>query len=510
MENTIWAILPPLIAIALALMTKEVLSSLMIGILAGALMFADFNVIHAMETTFNIMGTKIGKNASIILFLAFLGVIVVLVTKAGGARAYGNWAGRKIKSKRGALLATSALGAIIFVDDYFNCLTVGTVMRPVTDAHNVSRAKLAYIIDSTAAPICIIAPISSWAVAVGVAIEDVGAEVGITNGFSAFLSTIPYNLYAILTITMVILLSVFLFDFSKMKKMNDSHEKGEDQTEVVHKLDEVEISSKGTVLDLVLPILVLIISCIAMMVYTGISSLNLDGEAITLISIFGATNVNISIVIAAFITIVFAMLMYIPRKVITFGEFMASITEGIKSMVPAICILTLAWTLSGICDGDYLMTGQYVGGIIKTSGISLIFIPAIIFAVAGALAFATGTSWGTFGILIPIIVSIFAESGQAGELLIITLSATLAGSVFGDHISPISDTTILSSTGAECNHIDHVKTQMPYAFVVAAACFIGYIVAGIVQNWYVPLLVSMGIMIVTLLVIKKREETKTN
>ena len=510
MENTIWAILPPLIAIGLALLTKEVLSSLMVGILAGALMFADFNVIHAMETTFSIMGTKIGDNASIIMFLAFLGVIVVLVTKAGGSRAYGMWASKKIKSKRGALLATSALGAIIFVDDYFNCLTVGTVMRPVTDAHNVSRAKLAYIIDSTAAPICIIAPISSWAVAVGGTIDEAvaGTSVEITNGFATFLQTIPYNLYAILTIVMVVGLSVFLFDFGKMKKANTSHELGEDQSEVVHKLDEMEISEKGTVWDLVLPILVLIFSALSMMVYTGMVGVKEQGIAMNIINIFGATSVNISIVIAAFITILFSMAMYIPRKVMKFNDFMGSITEGIKSMVPAICILVLAWTLSGICDKDYLMTGDFVGGVIRESGMSLMLIPGIIFLVAGGLAFATGTSWGTFGILIPIIVTIFSNSGQSGELLIITISATLAGAVFGDHISPISDTTILSSTGAECNHIDHVKTQMPYAILVAGACFVGYIVAGVVQNWYVPLAVSLVLLVVALFVIKKLDEKK--
>lgn len=502
MANTIWAILPPLIAIVLALITKEVLSSLMVGILTGALFYSNFNVIETMNVTFDIMGTKMGDNASIILFLAFLGIIVVLVTKAGGSRAYGEWAGKKIKTKSGAMLATSALGAIIFVDDYFNCLTVGTVMQPVTDAHNVSRAKLAYIIDSTAAPVCIIAPISSWAVAVGSTIQDVGADVGITNGFSAFMQTIPYNLYALLTILMVIILSVFAFDFGKMKKFADKADQGDTGREVVHKIEEVTVSEKGKVYDLLIPILCLIFLSLAMMVYTGIQACNADGIAVNVINIFGNCNVNISIVIAAFISIIISMVLYIPRKIMSFTEFMKSITEGIKSMVPAIIILILAWTLSGICASDYLQTGDYVGGLIAESGMSLMFIPPIIFIVAGVLAFATGTSWGTFGILIPIIVAIFGNAGQAGELLTITISATLAGAVFGDHISPISDTTILSSTGAGCNHLDHVSTQIPYALLVAGVCLVGYIIAGIVQSWWITLLISVALLVGALAIIK--------
>ncbi len=497
MVNTIWAILPPLIAIALALITKEVYSSLMIGIIAGALFYTNFEILGAFNTIFDLMGEKIGGNAAIILFLCFLGVIVVLMTKAGGSRAYGRWASTKIKSKSGALLATSALGALIFVDDYFNCLTVGTVMRPVTDNYKISRPKLAYIIDSTAAPICIIAPVSSWAIAVGGTIED----AGIANGFQVFMSTIPFNLYAIATLVTVISLSLLLFDFGKMKKF----ETGEIVSESVAEKSESNdnsISEKGRVFDLVIPIAVLIVSVIGLMVITGIQGCQSAETpiALTITNIFGNCAVNNSMVIGSFLTIIVMLVLYVPRKLMSFNDFMKSMIEGIKSMIPAIAVLTLAWTLSGICSSDYLQTGNYVGELIRKSGMGLQLIPAIIFLVAGALAFATGTSWGTFGILIPILVVIFG--GHDAQLLTITISATLAGAVFGDHISPISDTTILSSAGADCNHIDHVSSQIPYAGTVAGCCFIGYIVAGFVQNCWLPIIVTIACLVVAFFILK--------
>ena len=506
MENTFWALLPPLIAIALALVTKEVLSSLLVGIIAGALFYSNFSLINSLTVMFEIMGLKIGDNASVILFLCFLGVLVVLMSKAGGSRAYGEWAQKKIKSRSGAMLATSALGAIIFVDDYFNCLTVGTVMRPVTDSHKISRAKLAYIIDSTAAPICIIAPISSWAMAVGSTIETTGIE----NGFSYFIQTIPFNIYAILTLISVIAFSVLKLDFGKMKKYEQNAMNGDihslDKGKEIQAMESVEVSSKGKVMDLVIPVVLLIVISIGAMLFTGYEGIiaqNADGGnlAVNIITLFGNANVNMSIVVAAFVTIILTMLLYLPRKIISFQEFMESVTQGIKSMVPAISILVLAWTLSGVCE--YLQTGEYVGRLIEQSGISLNFLPAIIFAVAGVLAFATGTSWGTFTIMIPIVVIIFA--GVSPDVMLVSISATLAGAVFGDHISPISDTTILSSTGAECNHIDHVSTQIPYATMVAGCSFITYIVAGFVPNVFLSLGIGITLLSMCIIFLKIRD-----
>ncbi len=501
MVNTIWAIVPPLIAIALALITKEVLSSLLVGIIAGALFYTNFNLINMLNTMFSLMGEKIGDNATIILFLCLLGILVVLMTKAGGAKAYGEWAQKKIKTRRGAMLATSALGAIIFVDDYFNCLTVGTVMRPVTDSHKISRAKLAYIIDATAAPVCIIAPISSWAVSVGSTIE--GAGIG--KGFQYFLATIPYNLYALLTIAMVIALSCMKFDFGKMRKFEenaiingDVH--SNDGSKQTQSMGEIEVSDKGGVIDLVLPVISLIVLSLAAMMYTGYETCVADGIEVSIINLFGNASVNIAIVMGAFVAICITMVLYLSRKVITFDEFMKSVPDGIKSMVPAISILVLAWTLSGICS--IMQTGDYIGGVIERSGMTLSILPAIIFIVAGALAFATGTSWGTFGILIPIIVAIFG--GNASELLLITVSATLAGAGFGDHISPISDTTILSSTGAECNHIDHVSTQIPYAAIVASCCFVSYLITGFVQSAIVAIAVGAVLLAITLIALRMK------
>lgn len=479
------SILPPIIAIGLALITKEVISSLMIGVLSGTLIYAyltDGGFIKAIETTFTLMADKIGSNASIILFLALLGALVVVINKAGGSRAYGEWAASKIKTRTGAQLFTSLLGALIFIDDYFNCLTVGTVMKPVTDKHKISREKLAYLIDATAAPICIIAPISSWAAAI---ISQI-SETGIAEPMKVFMSTIPFNLYAILTFVMIISLSVSNLDFGKMAKYEQKALEGEISIADTRKNQE-QIGTKGTVLDLIVPIAALILFSILAMLMTGGY---FDGSGMSLAEAFGNTDASISLVYGGFAALVVALLLYLPRSVLSFRDFMESITEGVQSMTGAIIILTLAWTISGVCR-DLLGTGEYVGEVVRNSTLSMTFIPAIIFVVAAFLSFSMGTAWGTFGILIPIVHSIIG--GASMELLIIAFSATFAGSVFGDHCSPISDTTILSSTGADCPHINHVSTQIPYAMVVAACCFVGYIVAG--------LTISMGMMVSALLTI---------
>lgn len=491
--GTIYALLPPVIAIALALITKEVYSSLFIGIFTGALLYTDFNVIGSLETIFNIMGEKVGENIHIIIFLVFLGILVNLMSCSGASKAYGNWAVRSIKSKRGALLATSGLGALIFVDDYFNCLTVGTVMSPVTDRYKITRAKLAYIIDATAAPICIIAPISSWAAAVGSSLPE-GSDI---DGFELFLRTIPFNFYAILTIVMILFIIMLDFDFGKMKKYNEKN------AVAVKNDDAMNGNGRGRVFDLVLPIAFLICSCIFFMLYTGGIF-----KGVGIVNAFADCSASLSLALGSFATIIFAFILYLPRKVINFKEFSESLTDGFKAMVPAIMILTLAWSLSGVCSENFLDAGGYVASIVQSYNISFAVLPVVFFAIALGLAFATGTSWGTFGILIPIIVSVF--NGVGSTLLVITVSASLAGAVCGDHISPISDTTILSSTGANCNHIDHVSTQIPYALLVAACAAAAYAVAGYTQSLEASLLVGVVLLLAILTFFYSREKTKNN
>ena len=492
MVGTFWALVPPIIAIVLALITKEVYFSLLIGILSGALFFTGFSVAGSLETTFTIMADKVSGNMNIIIFLVLLGMIVALVTKSGASRAYGDWATKRIHNKRGAMLATAGLGILIFVDDYFNCLTVGTVMRPVTNRYNITRAKLAYIIDATAAPICIIAPVSSWAAAVGSSLPEESA----IDGFTLFLQTIPFNLYALLTIFMVFFLVFCNFDFSKMKKYeieNAGHEKVVDM-EVKEKAD-----SKGKVKDLVLPVVCLIAFCICAMLYTGGI---LEGNGI--VNSFADCSSSLSLVLGAFFTIIFIACMYLPRRIVSFNEFAASLVEGFKAMVPAILILTFAWTLSGICGGDYLNAGGYVAEVVGNSTIGMALVPAIFFLVSVGLGFATGTSWGTFGILIPIIVAIFGD--VESTMLVISIAACLSGAVCGDHISPISDTTILSSAGAGCVHLDHVSTQIPYALLVAACSFVGYFVAGFSGNGFLGLLVAFVLLLAALLFARKKSK----
>ena len=481
MNATFWAILPPIIAIVLALLTREVYSSLFIGIFAGALMFTNLNPLAATETTFTIMKDKVSGNLSIIIFLIMLGMIVSLITKSGASRAYGEWATRKIKSRRGASFATSALGALIFVDDYFNCLTVGTVMRPITDRQKITRAKLAYIIDATAAPVCIIAPISSWAAAVTSSLPE-DANI---NGFSLFLQTIPFNFYALFTLAFLIWICATDIDFFTMAKYNKHVEKS-------GKIDSNEEESTvivgcGTVKDLLIPIFFLIISCITAMYYSGGGF-----EGVGIVDAFANCSAADALVLGSFVALVFTFLMYVPRKILTFVQFCESFTEGFKAMVPAIFILTLAWTLSGICSEDYLDLRGFVSSHIHGDAAISMFLPAIFFLIALGIAFATGTSWGTFGILIPIAFSIFGTD----VMLTITVSACLSGAVCGDHISPISDTTILASAGAQCKHINHVSTQIPYAVSVAVICFISYIAAGITQNGFIGLILG-AILLVT-------------
>ena len=487
--GTIWTLLPPILAIALALLTKEVYMSLFAGICVGALLYTEFHIGNALSVTVEVMSNKVGGNICIIIFLVLLGMLVALMSKSGASRAYGEWATQNIKTKRGSLFATAGLGVLIFVDDYFNCLTVGTIMKPITDKHKISRAKLAYIIDATAAPICIIAPVSSWAAAVSSSLpEDSGLD-----GFMLFIKAIPYNYYALWTLLMVVLLIIWNFDFGKMKKYEEKY-----GTEVTSKEETtLEIQGNGKVLDLIIPIAVLIVSCISAMLYTGGI---LSGASIR--NAFADCDAAFSLVIGSFFTIIVTAFLYLPRKVISFRQFADSLTDGFKAMVPAILILTFAWTLSGICSGDYLGINLYVKELVSGSAIPMAIIPVIFFLVALGLAFSTGTSWGTFAILLPIIASVF--DNQATTLFLISMSSVMAGAVCGDHISPISDTTILSSTGAGCDHIEHVNTQIPYAMLVAGICAVCYIIAGVTDNGFIGLGVGIVLLTAILYVLKKK------
>jgi Na+/H+ antiporter NhaC len=493
------ALLPPIIAIALALITKEVYSSLFIGILSGALLYSEFNLELTVKTLFfdeNAgMLSKLSDsgNVGILVFLVMLGSLVIMMNKAGGSEAFGKWASTKIKTKVGASLATTALGVLIFVDDYFNCLTVGSVMRPVTDRHKVSRAKLAYLIDATAAPICIIAPISSWAAAVT---SSVPKESDI-NGFLVFLRTIPYNYYAILTIVMMLFISIRQFDFGPMKEYEDNAKKGDLFTSYADEFEEaamIEANPNGKVVDLVLPVIVLIAGCIGGMIYSGGFFSGVD-----LIDAFANASASVGLVIGGFIGLVFTFFFYMFRGVLTFEEYMSCFTEGFKQMVSPILILTFAWTLAGVTK--LLGASVFVGGVVASSAGALqAFLPAVIFLVGMSLAFATGTSWGTFSILIPIVVGVF----PSGEMMIIAIASCLSGAVCGDHCSPISDTTIMSSAGAQCHHVNHVSTQIPYALTVAAVSAVAYVISGFVQNVFICLPLAIAMMIIVLYIIEKR------
>ena len=495
--STFWALVPPVIAIVLALISKEVYSSLFVGILSGALLYANFNLETAMNHMLVdgfIASLSDSWNVGILVFLVILGAIVALMNKAGGSAAFGRWASTKIKSKLGAQCATIALGVLIFIDDYFNCLTVGSVMRPVTDKFKISRAKLAYLIDATAAPVCIIAPISSWAAAVAGFAEGSGM-----NGLELFIKAIPYNFYALLTIVMMFTLAFLKFDFGPMKKHEANAEKGDlfssDDAETFKALENDNPDSKGKVMDLILPVIVLIITCVIGMIYTGGFF-----SGTSFVDAFAGSDASVGLVIGSSVALVFTIIYMVARRVLKFKECMECIPEGFKAMVPAIMILTFAWTLKAMTDS--LGAAGYIASLVEGIPAALVnFLPAIVFLVACVLAFASGTSWGTFGILIPIVIAAFGGFGS--ELTIIAVSACMAGAVCGDHCSPISDTTIMASAGSQSNHINHVNTQLPYAILVAAISFVCYLIAAFVQSPFILLPIGVVITVGTLFVIKK-------
>ena len=498
MYATFWALVPPLVAIILALITKEVYSSLFIGIVIAGLFYgnifqagfsAERSILHIFED--GLVGVLSDSyNVGILIFLVVLGVMVSMMNKAGGSAAFGEWASEHIKTRIGAQLSAILLGILIFIDDYFNCLTVGSVMRPVTDRHNVSRAKLAYLIDATAAPVCIIAPISSWAAAVTGFVEG-------EDGFGIFIKAIPYNYYALFTIAAMLLLVVLKVDFGPMATHEANAAKGDLYTTEDRPYANAQqdvIKGKGKVIDLVFPIVVLIICCIIGMIYTGGF---FSGKGF--VEAFSNSDASIGLMLGSFFALVITIVFYSVRRVLQFTECCNSIPDGFKAMVPAILILTFAWTLKAMTDS--LGAKEYVSGIVGgISGPLIGLLPAIVFIVGAFLAFATGTSWGTFGILIPIVVNTF--SGSNHTMMIISISACMAGAVCGDHCSPISDTTIMASAGAQCNHMNHVSTQLPYVVVVAVISCLTYVIAGFVQNPVVPLVVGFVMLAGTIVGIK--------
>ncbi len=498
MIETGWvSILPPLIAIVLALITKEVYSSLFLGVLSGMVIYvisAGEPFMAVFSRIFDMMAQKIADNAYMIIFLALLWAVITLVGKSGGTSAYGRWAEKKLKNKRATLLTTALLGVLIFIDDGFNCLTIGTVMRPVYDRQRISREKLAYIIDATAAPICIIAPVSSWAVAVA-------SEVSDTNGFTTFLSTIPYNLYALLTILMVVFVCVTGLDFGKMRKAEErAQAEGNGDAVTDEKIDES--NGKGRVIDLVLPILVLIVCAILGMAYVGGFF-----EGVPFSEAIGA-NPTAGLSLGAFAGLVTAFILYIPRKIMKPKAFATNIVSGVGSIVPPMLILILSWSLGGVCR-ELIGTGQFISGFIASSNVPLQLLPFVVFVIAALMSFSMGTSWGTFGLLIPIVTMICSATGGS-DLLVPTLGATLAGSVYGDHCSPISDTTILASTGAQCEHIRHVESQIPYATLTAVVCAIGYLIIGFTNMPWIGLAVGAALLIGAMFILRRFSKNKNN
>lgn len=497
MAFTFWALVPPLVAIILALITKEVYSSLFIGVLLGALFYSNWGPVKALDATINDgLIASISDNAGIFLFLVILGIMVALINRSGGSAAFGRWAKTHIKSRAGAMFATFVLGIVIFIDDYFNCLTVGSVMRPIADEHQVSRAKLAYIIDATAAPVCMIAPISSWAAAVAGVVEG-------GNGIELFVKAIPYNFYSLLTLVFIVAIVLMKFDYGPMKlHEKNAIEHGDLYTtgdRVDKEMATEPYSEKGRVLDLVLPIIVLIVFSVIGLIYVGGFW---DGSSF--IDAFANTDAYVGLPWGAMIALLFTIIYLLCRKVISFSDAMACIPKGFINMVPPITILCLATSLknmTGLLGGKY-----FVAGVMNTAAGSLFsFLPAIIFLVACLLSFSTGTSWGTFGILIPIVTYIFEPDST---LFIIGVSACLAGAVFGDHCSPISDTSIMSSAGAMCLHVNHVTTQLPYAVTVGAICFVTYIAAGLIQNWFVTIILGIALTLGVLFFLRNREAKK--
>lgn len=491
---TIWALLPPLVAIVLALITKEVYSSLFVGIVVGALIYSGFKFEGTVTQIFEGGIIKVladSYNVGILIFLVILGSVVCMMNKAGGSAAFGRWASKKIHTRVGAELAAIVLGILIFIDDYFNCLTVGSVMRPVTDRHHVSRAKFAYLIDATAAPVCIIAPISSWAAAVSGFVEG-------QDGLAIFVRTIPYNFYAILTIVMMVGMVLMKTEFGAMRTHEINALNGDLYTTSArpyeNATDDETPNPRGKVIDLVIPIVVLVICCVISMIYTGGFFSGTD-----FVTAFSQSDASVGLAMGSAFGLVFAIIFYMIRRVVNFRDCMGCIPEGFKAMVPAIMILTFAWTLKAMTDS--LGAAVFVEEAMRSvaGGIEVI-LPAIIFLVGCGLAFATGTSWGTFGILIPIVVAVFEKSSP--EMMIISMSACMAGAVCGDHCSPISDTTIMASAGAQCDHVTHVSTQLPYAILAAAVSFVTYIVAGFVKTAWIALPVGIVLMLIVLFVIK--------
>ncbi len=499
--DSFWALVPPIIAIVLALITKEVYSSLFIGILVGGLLYTNFSFTATMQHVFvdGMIGQlSDGWNVGILIFLVILGSMVMLMNRAGGSAAFGRWSVEHVKTKAGAQIATIILGCLIFIDDYFNCLTVGSVMRPLTDKHKISREKLAYLIDATAAPVCIIAPISSWAAAVTGFVDG-------ANGLTLFIRAIPYNFYALLTITMMLTLTFAKFDYGPMKLAESGakggkHAKGNEHSSITGAEDQPHppVSGNGKVIHLVLPIVSLIVCCIIGMIYTGGFF-----EGASFVDAFSNSDASVGLVYGSVVALVITIIFMVATKVLSFNECMNAIPEGFKSMVPAILILTFAWTLKSMTDS--LGAAGYVAGLVENMAGNhalMSLLPAIVFVIGTFLAFATGTSWGTFGILIPIVVNVFGGDLN-NELMIIAISACMAGAVCGDHCSPISDTTIMASAGAQCDHIKHVSTQLPYALTAAGVSFVSYILAGFIRNWLVCLPLGIVLMIGTMFAVKK-------
>ena len=491
MIGTFWSLVPPVVAITLALITKEVYSSLFIGIVIGGLFFSGFSFTGTITHIFQdgvVKSLSASYNVGILVFLVVLGTLVAMMNKAGGSAAFGKWAKEHIKTKIGAQVATVILGILIFIDDYFNCLTVGSVMRPVTDRHGVCREKLAYLIDSTAAPICIIAPVSSWAAAVTGFVEG-------EDGFQLFLKAIPYNFYALFTIIAMFAIILADVSFGPMKKFELADIKYDDD-------EETTDGTKGTVFDLVFPIATLIVLCVIGMVYSG-GFFASGEEKKGFVEAFSASDASVGLMLGSMGALIVTIIAYLIRRVLKFESIMACLPEGFKAMVPAILILTLAWTLKGMTDS--LGAKEFVAGIVQSgAGSFMSFLPALVFVIAIFLAFATGTSWGTFGILIPIVVAVFSNTDPT--LMIISISACMAGAVCGDHCSPISDTTIMSSAGAQCVHVDHVSTQIPYAMSVAGVSFVTYIIAGFVKNPFVPFIIGTAAIIGEVILLKKKQK----
>lgn len=499
-QQTIWSLVPPIVAISLALATKEVYSSLFLGVVAGGLLYSGFNfegTINHVYTEGIVMVLSDSYNVGIIIFLVILGIMVALMNKSGASAAFGRWAQTKIKNRVGAQLATIGLGVLIFIDDYFNCLTVGSVMRPVTDKFKISRAKLAYLIDSTAAPICIIAPISSWAAAVS------GFVPGETNGIALFIQCIPYNFYALLTLLFIVLLSLLRADYGLMELHEINASKGDLYTtseRPYEGFDEEINEDGGQLIDMLLPVIVLIITCVIGMIWSGGFF-----AGTSFVESFSNSDASVGLAVGSFFGLLFTLLFYMARRVMSFREFMDCVPKGFEAMIAPILILTFAWSLKAMTDS--LGAATYVAGLIEGSAGTMVnFLPMIIFLIGCGLAFATGTSWGTFGILIPIVVAAFQETDP--QLMIISMSACMAGAVCGDHCSPISDTTIMASAGAQCFHLNHVNTQLPYTLTVAAISAVAFILAGFTRNLIISWIVGIVLLVGVLLLAKKHEQKK--